>query len=1079
MTVIPAVGLFLLFSVDPLAQSNKLPAPASHVNDLAGVVDAQTRSRLESLLQRLKEKTNIELYVATVETTGAQTISQFSEQLARDWNIGAKSTRAKSLLLVVSVNAKTSFTQFSRTVQRDLPEGVLGEVTYRMQGALGESRFTDAVDSGVRVFASALAEKIGFNVSDLEPATVAVSSPEPVSTESAQPVLVSANSLQATRPRTVSDIPKAAPSATPPPEVPKTEPTPSESPAAEPVPTESPKTEPVATESPKTEITELPEKPKTETGNVLRAKGSTTVRPNTRTPKKTAAEIEEQDADESEEVELTLTLPLAKRAVALKEFLDTHPDSKSRPRATELLISTHAALGDQKLKAGDIAGGIEHLNLAINEADVSITDQLFAGVISQIPMNLYLRGERTAAFKAAESVEAKFGSDPKRLLAVAGFYLGIERAADLVRVAESAVKLAPDLAEAHRMLAVGLHISLRLEDAAAEYKRTLDLDPKSKVSRGSLADLYRASGKAEEALTLYNEQIAEDPKDKAAVAGKVISLFELGRKEEANSALEAAIAAEPRNLPLLAGAAYWMVAHDNHEKAFELARKATEIESRYTWAQIALSRSLLAMQRPLDAERSMRYARQFGKFPTLSYELATVLSSMGLYDEAAEVLRESFTIKEGQLQTYLAGHLPVTESGFHELLALERRAGIYQPTVADTAANAKMLRGLLAFNVAISPATEGEKIDETAAVAAAQEFVAGNDSMRAFRQMYAASRLLRNAVGTSAALDLIAEARKASDEALAVPVLTLAVQADEYRAPRARAIAQGGVPDVAPAPKEVLASILKGRLEDLEGWALFSQEKYPDAITHLKQATTTLPEQTPAWRTAYWHLGAALEQSGEKAQALEAYFKSYRGGPVESVRRSVIEQLYKSVHGSLEGLEEKIGAGAAAGAGAVSSSTPAPTTTTPETTTPTSETKTPVEETKTPAEETKTPAEPAPAEPAPAPVSPAPESTQPMSEEALKNAASRLRSSIKISGKIVDANNVGLANVTVVLISPSGSVLGTTTDIEGRYSFTAAPSEKTYRIIPSKDGYSFTPVDRGLTGLFDDQKTVDFVGNRP
>ena len=102
-----------------------------------------------------------------------------------------------------------------------------------------------------------------------------------------------------------------------------------------------------------------------------------------------------------------------------------------------------------------------------------------------------------------------------------------------------------------------------------------------------------------------------------------------------------------------------------------------------------------------------------------------------------------------------------------------------------------------------------------------------------------------------------------------------------------------------------------------------------------------------------------------------------------------------------------------------------------------------------------------------------------MSEEALKNAASRLRSSIRITGKIVDANNVALANVTVVMISPSGSVIGTTTDTEGRYSFTAAPSEKTYRIIPSRDGYTFTPVDRGLTGLFDDQKAVDFVGNRP
>jgi Flp pilus assembly protein TadD len=209
--------------------------------------------------------------------------------------------------------------------------------------------------------------------------------------------------------------------------------------------------------------------------------------------------------------------------------------------------------------------------LAIDEADTSISDKLFNGVIAQIPMNLYLRGEHEAAIKAAQNIETKFGSDPKRLLEMAGFYLGIERGDETVRIAENAVKVAPDLAEAHRLLAVGLHISLRLDEAAAEYKKTLELDPASKVSRGSLADLYRAAGKTEEALALYNEQLAVDPKDKAARAGKVISLYELNRKDEASSALQDALADEPRNLPLLSGAAYWLAAHNDYEKAVALA----------------------------------------------------------------------------------------------------------------------------------------------------------------------------------------------------------------------------------------------------------------------------------------------------------------------------------------------------------------------------------------------------------------------------------------------------------------------------------------------------------------------------
>jgi hypothetical protein len=102
-----------------------------------------------------------------------------------------------------------------------------------------------------------------------------------------------------------------------------------------------------------------------------------------------------------------------------------------------------------------------------------------------------------------------------------------------------------------------------------------------------------------------------------------------------------------------------------------------------------------------------------------------------------------------------------------------------------------------------------------------------------------------------------------------------------------------------------------------------------------------------------------------------------------------------------------------------------------------------------------------------------------MSDEALKTASARLRSTVKVTGRIVDANKVGISNATVVLISPSGSVMAATTDNDGNYSFKVAPSEKTYRVIPSKEGYAFTPIDRTLPGLFVDLKEIDFVGAKP
>ena len=67
LTLIPAVGLFLLISANPFAQSTKLPAPTTHVSDFAGVIDNETKSRLDSFLQKLQEKSKIELYVAIVD----------------------------------------------------------------------------------------------------------------------------------------------------------------------------------------------------------------------------------------------------------------------------------------------------------------------------------------------------------------------------------------------------------------------------------------------------------------------------------------------------------------------------------------------------------------------------------------------------------------------------------------------------------------------------------------------------------------------------------------------------------------------------------------------------------------------------------------------------------------------------------------------------------------------------------------------------------------------------------------------------------------------------------------------------
>jgi hypothetical protein len=48
--------------------------------------------------------------------------------------------------------------------------------------------------------------------------------------------------------------------------------------------------------------------------------------------------------------------------------------------------------------------------------------------------------------------------------------------------------------------------------------------------------------------------------------------------------------------------------------------------------------------------------------------------------------------------------------------------------------------------------------------------------------------------------------------------------------------------------------------------------------------------------------------------------------------------------------------------------------------------------------------------------------------------------------------------------------------MEGNYSFIVTPSSLGYRIIPSKEGFTFAPIDKVLSGITEDQRAVDFVG---
>src|SRR5688572_16386883 len=114
---------------NPWSQNvSTLPPPTGMVNDYAGVIDEAAKQQLESRLREFKEKTGVELAVAAVKTTGDRPIFDYSLAVARGWGIGSKEDDNPSALLFVAIDDRKYFTQVSRNLEDELPDGVVGSL---------------------------------------------------------------------------------------------------------------------------------------------------------------------------------------------------------------------------------------------------------------------------------------------------------------------------------------------------------------------------------------------------------------------------------------------------------------------------------------------------------------------------------------------------------------------------------------------------------------------------------------------------------------------------------------------------------------------------------------------------------------------------------------------------------------------------------------------------------------------------------------------------------------------------------------------------------------------------------------
>jgi TolB-like protein/thioredoxin-like negative regulator of GroEL len=219
----------------------------------------------------------------------------------------------------------------------------------------------------------------------------------------------------------------------------------------------------------------------------------------------------------------------------------------------------------------------------------------------------------------------------------------------LIAAAQAALKLDPDLAEAHRLLADTLLEEWDWAQAKTEFKRALELAPNDAAVIANYAFWLSCQGRTDEAVTWIKRARELDP---VAVTGTYVSsiLFEARRYDEAIRESRSALAVQPDNAQTLWYLGFALMANNQAAEAVPVLEKALSLSEGSPGVAGALIRAYAHAGRRDDALRllaDLKRRSRTGYVPTGAFVHAYL--GLGDYEQTFAALEQAYKEKSNIL----------------------------------------------------------------------------------------------------------------------------------------------------------------------------------------------------------------------------------------------------------------------------------------------------------------------------------------------------------------------------------------------------------------------------------------------
>jgi uncharacterized protein len=163
------IFLFFAAALSTHAENIKDIHPTSYVTDLANVINADSKTRLENLCLDLQQKTGAQMAIVTVRSLENETVEQYGNELYKQLGVGDKK-ESRGVLVLVAPTERKYWTEVGYGLEPVINDARAGDAGRLMRSYFIQGNYSAGIEAAAWQLAKYIADDRGVTLSGAPPA---------------------------------------------------------------------------------------------------------------------------------------------------------------------------------------------------------------------------------------------------------------------------------------------------------------------------------------------------------------------------------------------------------------------------------------------------------------------------------------------------------------------------------------------------------------------------------------------------------------------------------------------------------------------------------------------------------------------------------------------------------------------------------------------------------------------------------------------------------------------------------------------------------------------------------------------